>query len=800
MSEGHQYDAGSIQVLEGLEAVRKRPAMYIGDTTVRGLHHLVYEVVDNSVDEALAGYCTDIDVVIHSDGSLSVADNGRGIPVDMHKKLNKPALEVVLTTLHAGGKFDSNSYKVSGGLHGVGVSCVNALSTTLEVEVRRDGYLYTQTYERGRPVTELSQVKKVKDSGTTVRFVPDDTIFDTVDFSFDILAARLRELAFLNKGIKILLRDEKNGKESTFKYDGGIMSFIEHINTNKEPLHKKIFYVEKEKEGVTVEVAMQYNDSYSQSLFCFANNINTHEGGTHLSGFRAALTRTINAYGKENKLLKDIGALSGDDMREGLAAIISVKIPDPQFEGQTKTKLGNREVQGIVESVLNEALGAFLEETPSAARAIVAKIVNAARAREAAKKARDLTRRKGLLESNSLPGKLADCSEKNPERTEIYLVEGDSAGGSAKQGRDRKFQAILPLKGKIINAEKARLDKMLSNDEIRTMITALGTGIGEQEFDISKLRYHKVIIMTDADIDGSHIRTLILTFLYRQMPELVERGYVYLAQPPLYKVKKGRREQYIQDDPELIAYILSSALEGVTVECPEDKEFSLSGAKLVTTVKFAKNYYDNLTHLSRHYYVDQDVIEGLIYSESKSRQDVRDLSSSDLKKIAPQSKLEDRFDSREEVQSDILIYVNEHKETVECNLNLMDTAEYKKIFDIYHKKLKELPVGPFEVSFKDESKKKNEPVTLDDLKKLNEFFEERGRDGIEIQRYKGLGEMNPEQLWETTMDPAKRVLVRVDLEDAVEADETFSILMGNTVEPRRRFIEENALRVQQLDV
>ncbi len=800
MTDGQHYDAESIQVLEGLEAVRKRPAMYIGDTTVRGLHHLVYEVVDNSVDEALAGYCTDIDVVIHSDGSLSVTDNGRGIPVDIHKKMKQSALEVVLTTLHAGGKFDSNSYKISGGLHGVGVSCVNALSMLLEVEVRRDGFLYTQSYERGKPTSEVEKQKKVKDSGTMIRFVPDDTIFDTLDFSFDVLAARLRELAFLNKGIKILLRDEKNDKESIFKYDGGIVSFIEYINVNKNSLHKKIFYVEKEKDMVTVEVAIQYNDTYSDRLYCFANNINTHEGGTHLSGFRSALTRSVNVYAKENKLLKDIGSLSGDDMREGLAAIISVKIPDPQFEGQTKTKLANREVQGIVESIMNEALGAFLEETPSAAKAIVSKIVNAARAREAAKKARDLTRRKGLLESNSLPGKLADCSEKNPEVTEIYLVEGDSAGGSAKQGRDRRFQAILPLKGKIINAEKARLDKILSNDEIRTMITALGTGIGQQEFDIAKLRYHKVIIMTDADIDGSHIRTLILTFLYRQMPELVKHGYIYLAQPPLYKAKKGRKEQYIQNDAELTQYILTLALDGATITCSNDPEFVLLESKLVNMMRFTKAYFDYLQNVSRHFMVDEDVIEGLIFSKSKKRQDVKELAASDLKKLGAKARLESNFDSREEVEIDVLYYENEHKEKVECNLALMDTPEYKKIYDIYHKELIDLPIGPFDVTFKDGTKKKNEPVILEDLKQMNLFFEERGRDGIEIQRYKGLGEMNPEQLWETTMDPENRILLQVNVEDAVEADETFSVLMGNTVEPRRRFIEENALRVQQLDV
>ncbi|OED34369.1 DNA gyrase subunit B [PVC group bacterium (ex Bugula neritina AB1)] len=796
MPNDHQYDAASIQVLEGLEAVRKRPAMYIGDTSARGLHHLVYEVVDNSVDESLAGYCSKIKIILYRDGTVSVQDDGRGIPVDEHVKLKKSALEVVLTTLHAGGKFDSESYKVSGGLHGVGVSCVNALSEKLSVEVSRNGSLYTQEYEKGIPLGPVQKGRNVRTSGTMIRFLPDASIFEVVEFSFDVLASRLRELAFLNKGIEISLEDRKNDKQTTFRYEGGIASFVEHINANKESLHKKNFYIEKEKEGVTVEVALQYNDSYSENIYCFANNINTHEGGTHLSGFRSALTRSINSYAKQNNLVKDISGLNGEDMREGLAAVISVKVPEPQFEGQTKTKLGNREVQGIVESVLNDSLASFFEENPSVAKAIVAKVLSAARAREAAKKARDLTRRKGLLESNSLPGKLADCSEKNPELAEVYLVEGDSAGGSAKMGRDRKFQAILPLQGKIINTEKSRLDKLLNNNEIRTLITALGTGIGEKEFDISKLRYHKVIIMTDADIDGSHIRTLILTFLYRQMRELIERGYVYLAQPPLYKVKKGKKETYIQDDAELTEHVFKLAVNGVTVRSVNDETWELEGPALLALMKSIRKYHNLLDLMGRHFLIEKSIIENMLFANLADPVSLKDFSPEQMANLAVDAKLLSK--EVDEKEALFLSYKNKNGLDCECSLNFINRMEYQDLLDLYTNKISPLPKGPF--TLKTQSDSGEEALKCKDLYDLNLEMEKSGRKGMEIQRYKGLGEMNPEQLWETTMDPKNRCLVRITLNDFVEADEIFSILMGNTVEPRRCFIEENALRVNQLDV
>jgi len=571
-TEGKKYDAGAIQVLEGLEAVRRRPAMYIGDTYTRGLHHMVYEVVDNSVDEALAGFCTKIDVVIHEDNSISVTDNGRGIPVDMHKTEKKPAVEVALTVLHAGGKFDHNSYKVSGGLHGVGVSCVNALSDWLEVEVRRDGKVYHQRYERGKTVSKLTVIGKSNTTGTRITFKPDKTIFTrSIEFSYDILANRLRELAFLNKGLEINLKDERNDKETQFKFNGGIVSFVEYLNKTKTPLHNKVIYLEKEKEGVVLEAALQYNDGYAENIFSFANNINTIEGGTHLSGFKSGLTRAINQYAKNKNILKDDIAISGEDVREGLTAVISVKIANPQFEGQTKTKLGNSEVEGLTASSVFDALSSYFEENPSVANKIIDKVILASRAREAARKARELTRRKGALDSGGLPGKLADCSERDPALCELYIVEGDSAGGSAKQGRDRRFQAILPIKGKILNVEKARLDKILSNEEIRTIITALGTGVGE-EFDLTKLRYDKLVLMADADVDGSHIRTLLLTLIYRQMPKLLEEGHVYLAQPPLYKVKREKREEYIQTEQQMNNLILDLGREGHILEDIKNKQ------------------------------------------------------------------------------------------------------------------------------------------------------------------------------------------------------------------------------------
>ena len=630
----NEYGAEQIQVLEGLEAVRKRPSMYIGSTDSRGLHHLVYEVVDNSIDEALAGFCTNIEVYIRPDHSVKVIDNGRGIPVDVMPKYNKSALEVVMTMLHAGGKFDNHAYKVSGGLHGVGVSAVNALSEWLEVEVKREGKFYKQRYEFGKPVTPVILVGNTEGRGTTITFKPDKTIFETLDFNFDTLSNRLRELAFLNKGLKISLKDEFSEKEQVFQYEGGIVSFVEFLNKNKNLLHDKPIYFQKQKDSTIVEIAMQYNDSYTENVYTFANNINTHEGGTHLAGFKAALTKVSNDYAKSKGLLKGEEKLSGEDAREGLTAIINVKLTNPQFEGQTKTKLGNSDIKGIVETLVSEGLSEFLEENPNAAKNILSKALEAAEAREAARKARELTRRKNALEVSSLPGKLADCSEKDPAKSEIYIVEGDSAGGSAKQGRDRKFQAILPLRGKILNVEKARLTKILKNEEIRALITAIGAGIGEgEEFDINKARYHRIIIMTDADVDGSHIRTLLLTLFYRYMRQLIDMGFVYIAQPPLFKVKKGKTEFYVYNEEEL------------------------------------------------------------------------------------------------------------------------------------NKKLAEI-----------------------------------GREGIAMQRYKGLGEMNPQQLWETTMDPGTRTMLKVSLEDAIKADEIFTILMGDKVEPRREFIERHAREVKNLDV
>ncbi|MBW3003128.1 DNA topoisomerase (ATP-hydrolyzing) subunit B [Candidatus Woesearchaeota archaeon] len=624
------YRAEKIQVMEGLEAVRKRPAMYIGSTSIRGLHHIVYEVVDNSIDEALAGFCTKISVIINTDGSVTVVDNGRGIPVDMHPKYNKPAVEIVLTMLHAGGKFDNNAYKVSGGLHGVGVSCTNALSKYLRVEVKRDGKVYAIEFERGKKKTELQEIGDTNETGTSITFVPDEEIFETLEFQFETLSSRLRELAFLNKGLEISIKDLRNNKEKLFKYEGGIISFVEYLNKNKNPLHKPIYF-QKEKNSTFLEISMQYNDGYQENIFTFANNINTHEGGTHLSGFKTALTRVINTYIQKNKLDKGGIKLSGDDVREGLTAVISVKLRHPQFEGQTKTKLGNHEVKGVVDSIVTDGLSMFFEENPAIAKNVVMKCLNAAKAREAARKARELTRRKSVLDSGSLPGKLADCQEKDPAKSEVYIVEGDSAGGSAKQGRDKKYQAILPLRGKILNVEKARINKMMENEEITTLITALGCGIAE-EFDINKARYHKIIIMTDADTDGNHITTLLLTFFYRYMRELIEAGYLYIAMPPLYLIKKGKEKRYAYND-----------------------------------------------------------------------------------------------------------------------------AEKEKILG------------------------------------------ELGND-VTIQRYKGLGEMNPEQLWQTTMDPETRTMKKVTIEDAVEADEIFSLLMGELVEPRRAFIQEHAKEVKELDV
>jgi len=796
-----KYDATTIQVLEGVDAVRKRPAMYIGDTTSRGLHHMVYEVVDNSIDECMGGYATSIEVIVHADNSVTVIDDGRGIPVDIHKTMNKPALEVVMTTLHAGGKFDHKAYRVSGGLHGVGVSVVNALSEWLEVEVRRDGKIYHQEYKCGKTASKVKVIGSAKNTGTKVTFKSDLEIFPAgINYSFDILSNRLRELAFLNKDLKIILKDERaKGREVEFKFAGGIVSFVEFLNKNKNVLHKKVVYFAKEKDGVQAEVAMQYNDGYAESIFTFANNINTIEGGTHLTGFKSALTRTINQYCKAKKLLKnEDSTISGDDAREGLSAVISAKIPNPQFEGQTKTKLGNSEVEGIIESIVNEALGSFMEENPPVANKIIEKAVLAARAREAARKARELTRRKGALEGASLPGKLADCQETDASLCEVYLVEGDSAGGSAKQGRDRRFQAILPLKGKILNVEKARLDKALSNEEIRTIITAIGCGIGE-EFDIAKIRYHKIIIMCDADVDGSHIRTLILTLFYRQMPALIENGHIYIAQPPLYKIKRGKREEYIQTEDEYNNLLLELGTEGMTLVRVKDKhQFTDKQLKAVLDSLIELEGYGNAIERSgatlskyislRHkktkklplYMVKVEQEPHFLYNDDELSKYVGDddaAKSKDYIEFYEAREIEKIIDKIDKLGVDMEEYDAPEEAVKEKKSSKKDTG--KPTYTI---------------------KMEKETKGLYSLKEVLRFVKSVGKEGMSIQRYKGLGEMNPTQLWETTMDPEKRTLLKVMLEDAVEADSMFTILMGEAVEPRRDFIEKHAHEVKVLDI
>ncbi len=802
-----KYDATTIQVLEGVDAVRKRPAMYIGDTTQRGLHHLVYEVVDNSIDECMAGYASMIDVIVHADNSVTVIDDGRGIPVDMHKTQKKPAVEVVMTTLHAGGKFDHRVYKVAGGLHGVGVSVVNALSEWLEVEVRRDEKIYRQDYEKGKTASKLKVIGTAKATGTRVTFKADKEIFgDTINYSFDTLSNRLRELAFLNRDVKITLKDERaKGKEAEFKFSGGIVSFVEFLNKNKNVLHKKVIYFSKEKDKIVVEVAMQYNDGYGESIFTFANNINTIEGGTHLTGFKSALTRTINQYCKNKNILKDTEVgISGDDVREGLTSVISMKVTNPQFEGQTKTKLGNSEVEGIVESIVNESLGGFLEENPSVANKIIEKAVLAARAREAARKARELTRRKGALEGASLPGKLADCQETDPSLCELYLVEGDSAGGSAKQGRDRRFQAILPLKGKILNVEKARLDKVLSNEEIRTIITALGTGIGE-EFDLARLRYNKIILMCDADIDGSHIRTLILTFLYRQMPALIEKEHVYIAQPPLYKIKRGKREEYIQTEDEFSNLLLELGSEGMTLIRLKDKH--------QFTDKQLKAILDALVELeSLSNAVDRRGVEFSKYISFRHKKTKK------LPLYMVKVEYEDHFLYNDDELADYIKGEEKKPEEEKAKgsdyIEFYEAREIEKIVDRIEKL--GVDIEDYESAAEEDTGKKGQKketrkpsymIKVDkenkhfySLKEILKFVMDVGKEGMTIQRYKGLGEMNPHQLWDTTMDPEKRTVLKVILEDAVEADAMFTVLMGEAVEPRREFIEKHAHEVKVLDI
>jgi DNA gyrase subunit B len=799
-----QYGAENIKVLEGLEAVRKRPGMYVGDTSERGLHHLVFEVVDNSIDEALAGHCDSIEVTIHIDNSVTVVDNGRGIPVDTHPTEKISAAEVVLTKLHAGGKFDKNSYKVSGGLHGVGVSVVNALSETLEVEIKRDGKVYQQTYQRGDPQAPLTEVGKSKERGTRVTFKPDSQIFETTDFSFDILSQRLRELAFLNRGVKITIEDERTQKKHEFFYKGGLLSFVEHLNRAKTAIHSKVVYFEGEKDGVGVEIAMQWNDGYSESVFSFANNINTIEGGTHLVGFRSALTRTINNYALSSGLLKkDEENLQGEDVREGLTAVISVKVPEPQFEGQTKTKLGNSEVKGIVEALLNERFGSYLNEHPSEAKKIVAKGVEAARVREATRKAKDLARRKGALDSGSLPGKLADCQERDPALSELYLVEGDSAGGSAKQGRDRRNQAILPLKGKILNVEKARFDKMLSSQEIRLMITALGTGVKE-DYDAAKLRYHSIIIMTDADVDGSHIRTLLLTFFYRQMPDLVEKGHLFIAQPPLYKVKRGKQERYLKDEQMLEDHLIELGTEDIRLRAGSNGG-GIAGQPLQSYVKKIVRW-DKLMSLLARKRKNRTVIDALLLEDRFNDETLKDENA--LKQLA--SRLTSYVGLVAPEQLPLSCALEEDAEhncfrviiTTRSNgtgfqtvidRDFITSPEFKEVRKIFTD-LISLGMPPYAIE------NGQQKAQLRSLTEVLNYFMEGGKKGLAIQRYKGLGEMNPGQLWETTMNPETRVLLQVRIEDAVEADEIFSTLMGDEVEPRRKFIEDNALTVKNLDI
>jgi DNA gyrase subunit B len=807
------YDASSIEVLEGLDPVRKRPAMYIGTTGPEGLHHLVYEVVDNSIDEALAGYCRAISVVLHDDNSVTVTDDGRGIPVDMHKTEGRPAAEVVMTTLHAGGKFDEKTYKVSGGLHGVGVSVVNALSEHLELEIRRDGKVWRQTYTRGDPNGPLEPIGTTDKVGTRVTFRPDPQIFPTREFSFDVLSQRLRELSFLNAGVRIQISDERSGKRHDFCYEGGIVSFVEHLNRARNPLHTPPILVSGERSfqskgveiPVSIEVAIQYNDSYNENVFAFANNINTVEGGTHLAGFRTALTRTLNRY-IATHLKNGKGqaeSLSGEDVREGLTAVISVKLPQPEYEGQTKTKLGTGEVKGLVEALLYERLGEYLEENPNVARGIIAKVLDAARARAAARKARDLARRKGALSDYSLPGKLADCQERDPTRSELFIVEGDSAGGSAKQGRLRETQAILPIRGKILNVERARLDKMLSNNEIQAIIAALGCGIGD-DFDAGRARYHKIIIMTDADVDGSHIRTLLLTFFFRQMRELIDRGYLYIAQPPLFKVKRGKSERYVKDEAELRDHLLELALRSSSV-LAEGAETPLADERVKALLWEAAEVQRVLTQLAMRR-LDARVVEAAL-TAGLSEAALRDEAALRAAEARMEQRLRDgqpdleRVEWRTEADPEHggfrLAAVTRHTgvtlETV-LDADFLRGPDYQRLRDI-DARIAAIGVAPYRlVREGDEAERLSGPVAL-----LNRIVA-LGQKGLSIQRYKGLGEMNPEQLAETTMNPATRTLLQVRVEDAVEADLVFTTLMGDEVEPRRDFIERNALQVQNLDV
>ncbi len=808
-----EYNADNITVLEGLEAVRKRPSMYIGDTSQRGLHHLVYETVDNSIDEALAGFASEVFVIIHADNSITVKDDGRGIPVAMHTEQQKPAVEVVMTILHAGGKFDSDTYKVSGGLHGVGVSCVNALSEWLVVEVQRDGYVHHIKFEKGNTVTPLVRMNSTTKTGTKVSFKPDATIFTETVYVWDILAKRLRELAFLNRGVTITLVDERDpNKKETFFYEGGITEFIRHLNNTKQPIFENVIYMHREKDGTDVELAMQYNDGYSEMIFSYANNINTIEGGTHLSGFQSALTRTINTYAKKNNLLKNEKAMTGNDVREGLVAVISVKMGEPQFEGQTKTKLGNSDVRGIVESVVNDELGAFFEQNPEIAKTVINKALTASRAREAAKKARELVQRKGALEGFSLPGKLSDCSEKDPTKCEVYIVEGDSAGGSAKQGRDSSFQAILPIRGKLLNVEKARIDKVLQNKEIQSLIAAIGCGFGDDDFDITKARYHRIVIMTDADVDGSHIRTLLLTFFFRQMKALIEAGYIYIAKPPLFKIKRKSKERYIDTEEQLDTYLLELGSDDISVKT-KDQGFNGDEVKNLLDIVIdsqqvseglhrhgidPEEYFNNINSenvapIAKVIIREDDgtKTEKFLYSDTEESEYLAEAE----KRLIPEELLNDT--EMEEEDKKIEIQTIMSRIEVFSILEVKNTEKIVKDLEHYGVKISDIhntTKNLFTIIDGEEES------TANSLQELFEKIKKLGRKGLYIQRYKGLGEMNAEQLWETTMEPSKRKMIKVAMEDAVEAERMFSLLMGDVVEPRREYIEKHAAGVKDLDI